>query len=705
MLNRPLVVPFGVWMLALTGAFYAFPAWHLVLWSSLALSSAGAIAVGVLIHRPSHPIPWWLLALAVTVFAAGDTTYNVLTTMLGQEQPFPSLADVFYLAMYPIAAAGLVLLIRRRTGGRDRGSLLDALSVTTALGAAELDLPHRPVRPERRAHVAGTRDVDRLPARRRPHRGDTRPPAHHEPAATVRPLCSVSARPGSSRPTSVYGLEQLERLVGDRKLLRLRLGGLLHRPGGSRRCVRRWPISRSRCGRRRAEMSIGRIALLMAVSLVAPGALLADSLTGDVEHGPMIAASSAVLFLLVLARLAGVVARHRQAVERERTLRSAGDDLVSAADAADVATAVRTAVGRLLPAGSRHRAVLLTDGATAGVLGPGADTPDRASRLVHVDDLDGVGGSGAGRGSRPRCRARSCSVDRPTAGPSMGLLVVAAGETVLLTLRGALEVLASQAALAVERVTLSQEVTRRNNEAYFRTLVQNAHDVILIVDDGGRVRYASPSAEAMFGPGSVVGKRRPRPRRARRPRRRRARAARVWAGGATSGTRSYRIDAHGWRPPRRRGGLPRPPGRSDRPRRRAHPAGRHRAAEAGARAHPPGVPRLAHRAREPGAVPGPGRAGARRHRRDGGVVGVLLVDLDDFKLVNDTMGHGIGDELLVAVAARLIAVLRPGDTRGAARRGRVRDTHRGRRAGQPRSRRSRRASSTPSAPRSTSPAG
>jgi hypothetical protein len=111
MSSRIVSLLFGIWMLAVTAAFYEFPAGHLVLWSTLALSSAGAIGAGVVIHRPSHPMPWWVLAVAVTVFAAGDTTYNVLTTILGEVRPFPSLADVFYLAMYPIAAAGLLLLI------------------------------------------------------------------------------------------------------------------------------------------------------------------------------------------------------------------------------------------------------------------------------------------------------------------------------------------------------------------------------------------------------------------------------------------------------------------------------------------------------------------------------------------------------------------------------------------------------------------
>jgi diguanylate cyclase (GGDEF)-like protein len=50
-----------------------------------------------------------------------------------------------------------------------------------------------------------------------------------------------------------------------------------------------------------------------------------------------------------------------------------------------------------------------------------------------------------------------------------------------------------------------------------------------------------------------------------------------------------------------------------------------------------------------------------RAQRDGDMAALLFIDLDDFKQVNDTHGHGAGDRLLQAAATRLLSLLRPHD--------------------------------------------
>jgi diguanylate cyclase (GGDEF)-like protein/PAS domain S-box-containing protein len=68
-----------------------------------------------------------------------------------------------------------------------------------------------------------------------------------------------------------------------------------------------------------------------------------------------------------------------------------------------------------------------------------------------------------------------------------------------------LDVLASQASLALERVRLASEIAERGG-AQLNALVEQASDVILIIDDENRMRYVSPSARGLLGTSALRGK-------------------------------------------------------------------------------------------------------------------------------------------------------------------------------------------------------
>jgi PAS domain S-box-containing protein len=106
----------------------------LIVWPLLGWSSVAAIAVGVRLHRPEAKNAWYLVLAGVAMFIAGDDLYSFLSYVAHEDVPFPSFVDFFYLAVYPLLTVGLVLLVRKRSPGRDRGSVLDAAIITGGLG-------------------------------------------------------------------------------------------------------------------------------------------------------------------------------------------------------------------------------------------------------------------------------------------------------------------------------------------------------------------------------------------------------------------------------------------------------------------------------------------------------------------------------------------------------------------------------------------
>jgi diguanylate cyclase (GGDEF)-like protein len=120
--------------LMMVGSYFVLPGGHAqnIAYNMIGVGSGVLILYGVRLYRPSRPACWYWLAAGQLTSAAGDVVWEIYQYVLHQ-QPFPSLADVFYLAAYPMIGTGLVLLVRIRQG-RDSAALIDAAIVATGLG-------------------------------------------------------------------------------------------------------------------------------------------------------------------------------------------------------------------------------------------------------------------------------------------------------------------------------------------------------------------------------------------------------------------------------------------------------------------------------------------------------------------------------------------------------------------------------------------
>jgi PAS domain-containing protein len=231
----------------------------------------------------------------------------------------------------------------------------------------------------------------------------------------------------------------------------------------------------------------GRWAALLGLSVATPPAvLLIEALTGGVADGVVIAVASGITLLLTITRLSDSLVQHAHALARERGLREASAALVAAADMPAVDEAVRQAITQLMPPQAIERIVFAPD--------------DRQMALAALPATDG------GR------RSRSWWADEPeatlvcplwleplaVARPAGGALVLTGRRDFLAAARDMLEVLAGQAALALDRITLVDAMGRRDSDLYLRAVIRNTAELMLVIDEDQRVRYASPALRSLL---------------------------------------------------------------------------------------------------------------------------------------------------------------------------------------------------------------
>ncbi|MEV7027110.1 aminotransferase class I/II, partial [Kitasatospora sp. NPDC093558] len=360
--RQRLMACYLLWMVAFIAAYYSDPSQRIIWWTGIGLGGVAGIVIGIRLNRPSHASPWYLLALANLSFTAGEVVQAVQLQLLHLNNPFPSVADGFYLAEFVLYAAGVLGFIRWRTAHQDRAGLLDALILTMGLALLSwiyLILPY-----------ARNPDLGWFP----------------KAVSIAYPLGDVvvlalllrllTPRGGNSRSLQLLTVGTLGILTSDVLYGLIQLHGTWRIGGpvelGWAAFYTAWGAAALHPSMveltrpvptQQPDLGRGRLVLLTLASLIAPAILIIESLNGNTSNAGVIGAFSALLYLLVLARLAVVVVARRQAVSRERALRVAGASLTAAVTVEEVADAVQTAASTLMPAEAGHVALLaVTEG-------------------------------------------------------------------------------------------------------------------------------------------------------------------------------------------------------------------------------------------------------------------------------------------------------------------------------------------------------
>jgi diguanylate cyclase (GGDEF)-like protein/PAS domain S-box-containing protein len=319
---------------ALTVVYYLLPSEtaDLVVWPIIGWSSVIAVVVGVAVNRPDQRLAWYLLAAGVAMQVIGDSLYSIRTFVQGSEVELASYIDLPYLAMYPLVITGVVLLIRRRTSGRDRSSVIDAAIITASLGLLSWVLI---IAPNVRNGDLGALeklislaypigDIALLAtAARLAVGGGRRTIAFWLLTASVVPMVGADA---------LYGYLSIAGIYPEHSFIEA--GWIAFYIGWGAAALHPSMRALSTATPNSARISTGRLVVLGGAVLVPPVMLFTEDALGEVSNATAIAIVGAVLLVLVLIRIARVArdAADQKSEARFRALIDKASDAVVVID-------------------------------------------------------------------------------------------------------------------------------------------------------------------------------------------------------------------------------------------------------------------------------------------------------------------------------------------------------------------------------------